>query len=75
MWTQEQKDIAWSYEGTCGSIAVIAQQLDLSEAQAEDLMLDVNLEQCGECGWWCECGELLDEADEAAPCMSCRGTH
>ncbi|MFG1187949.1 hypothetical protein [Xanthobacter aminoxidans] len=75
MWTQEQKDIAWSYEGTCESIAVIARRLDLTEEQAEDLMLDTNLEQCGECGWWCECGELLDEANQPAPCMSCRGIH
>ena len=73
MWTQDQIDAARNFEGTSESIGSIADRIKISEIEAEDLMLSANLEQCSECGWWCEWSELLDDTEEPAPCSGCRG--
>lgn len=72
MWTDEQMQKARWYEGTCTSIVEIADTLDLSVDDAEELMLDANRELCGGCGWWHEsCMLEYDESRGAGFCQDC----
>lgn len=74
-WTEDQINHAQSYEGTVKSAASIAEEMELSDDEVEELMLDADLERCPECEWWCRCGDLLDDNDDAGACSSCRQYH
>jgi hypothetical protein len=72
MWTDEQIYKAKWFEGTCTSVSEIADQLDLSEDDTEELMLDANMELCGGCGWWHACSDLeFDESRNLGFCRDC----
>ncbi len=61
--------------GTCDSVQAALEFLDFDVelAVAEDGLLDVGCEQCKDCGWWHECGELDNERDgELGYCDSCQ---
>ncbi|MFG1270792.1 hypothetical protein V5F40_22840 [Xanthobacter sp. DSM 14520] len=71
MWTEELKDAAKAFEGTCASLGEISDALAVSDDQVEDLLLDAGLERCSDCEWWCEVGELIGEDGMPSPCPSC----
>lgn len=69
--TQQQLNgLADKLRGTCTTISEAIERLGISELDAldaEDLLLDVNCEQCQHCGWWFECHEL----NEGRGCDDC----
>jgi hypothetical protein len=72
-WSEELIREVQAFEGTCCSDFYIAESLDLSEDQVLDLMLDADIERCGQCGWIFECCmlEFDDEVGEGF-CEQCR---
>jgi DNA-directed RNA polymerase subunit RPC12/RpoP len=46
-------------------------QFDLEVDEVEDIMLDANYERCPGCGWFVECGELVDADDAERECSNC----
>ena len=62
--------------GTCISLDqfVENQELKIEMDDLEDLLLDVDIEQCKICGWWFESYELIDYKDEDnyGYCEDCR---
>jgi len=79
MITEHQlEDISEMLNGTCDSIESALSRLDLEDkldvSEVEDRLLDVNLERCPHCEWWCESGELVDDDGNVVGCDSCR-TH
>ena len=67
--------VADDLQGTADSVEQSLERLKLddkydpNDVEAE---LDMYIERCGECDWWCEVGELADESGETVPCDSCR---
>ena len=47
---------------------------DLEVDEIEDIMADANYERCPECGWFKECGELVDAEGEPRACSECNPT-
>jgi hypothetical protein len=45
---------------------------DLEIDEIEDIMLEANYERCPECGWFVECGELVDANMNSRPCSDCK---
>lgn len=60
--------------GSCAGVDDIADRFNLHDYDVEELLVDMGLEVCPQCGWWTECGELADEDDlDDYQCNSCRG--
>ena len=75
MITDEQiHEIADTLNGTCNSIESVLERLalELDVSDVEDRLLDVNLERCPDCEWWCESWELVDDEGHVVGCDSCR---
>ncbi len=66
--------VADDLKGTSDSVEQSLIRLDLEEYDQEEIEseLDMHIEKCKECEWWCEVGELADEEGETVPCESCR---
>ena len=60
-------------EGTCltPQQAIDYFNLKCTPEDVENAMLDLNLEQCPNCGWWVESWELTDENGEPKFCDNC----
>lgn len=61
--------------GSADGPAQLVASLDLDDSYeelVEELLLDANVEECPECGWWHDSGELVDEDGEPGSCVSCR---
>ena len=63
-------------EGTCNSLDIALERFDiaLEVEDLEDMLLDLGIERCPDCGWWMESSELVDEDSEVVGCDQCRGT-
>jgi uncharacterized protein (UPF0212 family) len=48
------------------------EKFDLEIEEIESIMLDANYERCPECGWYVECGELVDAGMNPRPCSECK---
>lgn len=67
-------DLAHYMEGTCHEIYMAVESLGLDEGvDWEDELLNENIERCGGCNWWHECGELewFDEFEKSL-CSDCQ---
>ena len=59
--------------GSCCGETEIAERFDLDIDDVLEVLLDVNIESCSGCGWWFDCGELVDEeGDLTGYCQDCR---
>jgi hypothetical protein len=47
---------------------------DLEVDEIEAIMADANYEQCPQCGWFVECGELVDAEGDPRACSECDPT-
>jgi hypothetical protein len=66
--------IASSLLGTCNSIEMLLESMDIEDydvEEIEDAILDFQVERCSGCGWWFECHELESEK-ENGKCKDCR---
>lgn len=59
--------------GTCERLSfyIERKELDVSEAELEDALLDVNIEPCQDCDWWHESGELDEDDRGRFVCIAC----
>ena len=68
-------DITHDILGTCKSLVEIVEthDLDVSEDDLEDRLLDVNVETCPGCGWWFESCMLEESNDDSGKffCEQC----
>jgi DNA-directed RNA polymerase sigma subunit (sigma70/sigma32) len=73
--SQQEEAFCHALLGTADSPEKVAEKLDLpydSVEELETIASDANLEQCSECEWWVEAGELVDEDGEVTVCSSCQ---
>lgn len=61
-------------EGTANTPygAIVRFDLDMTEDEVIEAMLDRNLEPCPICGWWMESGELINDDLAVVGCQQCR---
>jgi hypothetical protein len=66
--------VATAVLGTASSLDDVVErlELDVDVDTVEDQLVDVSVERCDGCGWWCESSELVDDTDEVVGCESCR---
>lgn len=60
--------IAEAVEGTCDSLAVIADKYEVPEEDIDGCLSDVGTESCAVCGWWWGSGDV----DENFVCIDCQ---
>lgn len=79
-------ELADSLEGTCDNIGTGISRLtyrdDITVEEIEEMrewddddLLDVNLEQCSDCGWWERNCSPDEENDDAPLCAECFNRH
>lgn len=71
MITEEQKDqIKHALLGSCKASYKVASELDLDEAEVEDIIPELEIECCSNCGWWSESSEF-EEIEADLVCGDC----
>ena len=62
--------------GTCKAVESALDYLDLEDEigveDAEDQLLDLNVERCPFCDWWMYSWELIDDQGHVVGCDQCR---
>jgi len=67
-------EIAAALEGTCDGVELIIdrEELDMDADDVMEILAEHNIEECPECGWWVDAGELADCEGELQACDGCR---
>ena len=60
--------------GTCRDLTSwLEQHYDILTEEEHDAVRELmTIEECQICGWWHECGELVDDDDEVVGCSNSR---
>lgn len=60
--------IAHAVQGTCDSLAAIAEKYDVAEDIIDENLDEAGVTSCAGCGWWYETSELDEESYCYADC-------